>query len=609
MAKASHSPGPFARYRNGYCEQARGVIEKGHVVTITSAHFAQENLTAPRGTAEDRRRAFVCLDTLIDAQIGRRAIAKPLNVAGLDGRGTWSMAVDDTTGSGPCFNLEDFIGSEIIQIFLEDRVKDHGDWPDGLQDRLKVCLANAVRCGERRSVRLSYTNPVAMGIECSALAGELLGIGEFLAYARRRLAAWRKFTERAGTFEEFNSSCYGGVTLPHIAYLAEWAQDKDIRAKALYMERLYFDHVCDFYHGGTGELSMPQARAYADRLAGTQLHDYLTHVLVDRGLAAEARAAGLGPPPARRRLGRQYYCHATARQIQRLFRGFRRPRETRVFCEWIGRDHVGPLRQAPPASRGPHTRRRELVNWRTEEFCLGSVNEIDCWEQRRAAGGFIRTPAGSAMISWKPIIRVAGCDEDEQQHRWPTLMYFNFCSGQDRGTLLAGVSPVPIDGGWLCGSHWRQRVRGKVPDVSVDLGFDIDGLGRGVRPPPLEIGRTWQLDVGQSTVSLLLMGGHSDATEAEPRVARTPNGWRISLLRPEDFELDWARPPEVGLAFVLDVSPRGKAPAFRDAAWRLSGTSLTCRATVGRRRLSLRYDPPGIDRLTKQARFFDVREA
>ncbi len=609
MANASRSSGPFARYRDGYCQRAGGVVRNGHVITVSTAHFARQKLTDPEASAADRRQGFGCLRTLIDAQIDRRAIAEPLNVAGLDGRGTWCMAAGDTTGSGPSFNLEDFIGSEIIQILLEDRVRDHGDWPDRLGDRLERCLANAVRCGERRSVRLSYTNPVAMGIEFSALAGELLGIAEFVEYARLRLAGWREFTERAGSFEEFNSSCYGGVTLPHIAYLAEWARDKDIRAKALYMERLYFDHVCEFHHAATGELSMPQSRAYSDRLAGTQLHDYLSHVLADRGLATEARAAGLGPPPASRQLGRQYYCHATARQIERLFRRSRRPRETRVFCEWTGRDHVGPLRQAPPASRGPHTRRRELVNWRAEEFCIGSVNEIDSWEQRRALGGFIRTSAGSVMIAWKPVIDVAGCDADEQLCRWPTQMYFNLCSGQDRATVLAGVSPAPIDRGWLCGSHWRQKVSGKVPGVSLDFGFDINGLGRGAAPPPLETGLTWQLNVGRCTVSLLLLGGHVGATEARPRVSKTPNGWRISLLRQDDLELDWARPPEVGLAFVLDVSPRVKAPAFRDAAWRLSGTTLTCEATVGRRRLSLRYDPPGIGRLTRQASFFDVRES
>ncbi len=609
MGELNCPPGPFARHRDGYCEQARGVIEKGHVVTITSAHFAQENLTAPHAAAEDRRRAFVCLDTLIDAQIPRRTIAKPLNVAGLDGRGTWCMSVGDTSGGGPHFNLEEFIGSEVVQILLEDRVKDHGDWPKGLQGRLEQCLANAVRCAMRRSVRLSYTNPVAMGIECSALAGELLGIAEFIAYARRRLAAWRKFTERAGTFEEFNSSCYGGVTLPHVAYLTEWVRDKDIRVQALYMERLYFDHVCDFLHAPTGELSMPQSRAYSDRLADTQLHDYLSHVLAERGLTKKARAAGLGPPPAAPGLGRQYYCHATARQIERLFRRFHRPRESRVFCEWIGRDHVGPLRQVPPPSKGPHTRRRQLVNWRTAEFCVGSVSEIDSWDQRRALGGFIRTGHGSVMVAWKPVITVTGCDEDEQQHRWPTLMYFNLCTGQDRSTVLAGVSPVPIEGGWLCGSHWRQKVQGKVRGLSADFGFDLDGLGQADRLPPLEAGRTWQLNVGQCTVSLLFMGGHIDATQAQPRVAKTPTGWRISLLRQEDFQLDWARPPEVALAFVLDFSPRERQPTIRDAAWRLSGTVLSCEAIVERRRLSLRYDPPGIDRLTKRARFFDVQES
>jgi hypothetical protein len=535
-------------------------------------------------------------------------IAQALNVAGLDGRGTWYLAVGNTTGSGPHFNLEEFIGSAIIQILHHDAAAGQADWPKGLRQRLEQCLIGAVECSLRRNVRLSYTNPVAMGIECSALTGEMLKVPRFCEYARRRLAEWRRFTERAGTFEEFNSSCYGGVTLPHIAYLAEWVRDRDIRAAALYMERLYFDHICDFFHAPTGELSPPQARAYSDRFAGTQLHDYLSHVLEDCGLGEEARLAGVGPPPARRRLGKQYYCHATAAQMARLLRGFGRPLETRVFCEWIGRDHVGPLQQVPPPPPGPHTRRRELVNWRRGDFCIGSVNEVDSWEQRRALGGFIAAGNGSAMIAWKPLIAVRGTHRDEQQRRWPTLMYFNLCCGQHEGTVLAGVSGMPVDGGWLCGSHWRQQVSGRVEGISADFGFDLTGLTAD-RLPPLAEGEVWRLEIGGCAVSLLLMGGHVGQVEAAPVVRKTDAGWRISFLRLEDFTLNWSRPPEVGIAFLLDISPKDKAPEIGPASWRVSGPRLDCRARVGRSVLHLRYHPPKMGSLTRKACHFLIRNA
>ena len=182
----------------------------------------------------------------------------------------------------------------------------------------------------------------------------------------------------------------------------------------------------------------------------------------------------------------------------------------------------------------------------------------------------MRTAAGSAMIAWKPRIEVAGSDAQESEDLWPTMMYFNLVTAQIGRTVLAGPGVVPIDAGWLCGSHWRQRVAGRVDGVSVDFGFDLDGLG-GVVPPPLETGRTWRMDVGECTVSLLFAGGRPDETPARPRVAGAGDAWRISLLRKADFVLDWSDPPEVALAFVVDISPRGQAPRLEELHWEVAG--------------------------------------
>lgn len=600
MATRLEEPGPYTEFPDGYCQAAGGVISSGHVRPTATAHWARDVLIDASRGAADRGRAFAALVTLIEGQITERC-----PVPGLveDARGTWGWSVGNTGGTGPAPNMEDFVGTAFMQIFRHDSLRDHSDWPEGLLEQLRQSIIKAMQCSHNRRVRVSYTNPLAMSIECSALAGEAFGIPEFVEFARERLAEWIAFTERAGTFEEFNSSCYGGVTMPHVATLAEHVEDADIREKALYMERKYFDHICDFYHHPTREACMPRSRAYHDRFAGTYVVNYLSVILARR------RPGAFGAPTRLPALQEIQYSHATDEQIDRLLETFAEPRETRVFAEWIGCDHVGRLGQAPPPAAGEPTRRRQLVAWRTGEFCIGSVNEIDSWEQRQSVGGYIRTPDGSAMVAWKPLISVEGTFIDEQKRRWPTLMYFNLCSGQRGGAVLAGMSPIPIDGPWLAGSHWREKVAGVVEGVSVDLGFDIDGIDPGTEMPQVVMGRPWRLDVGNCTVSLLVMGGHVGETQAEPVVRRSDGSWRVSLLRKEDFTLDWSDPPEVGLAFVLDISSAGEAPEIGEASWSVSGTKLDCAATVGGKRLTLRYDPPGIAELTRRACFFDVTDA
>ena len=202
------------------------------------------------------------------------------------------------------------------------------------------------------------------------------------------------------------------------------------------------------------------------------------------------------------------YSHASDEQIDKLLRTFEAPVTTRLFCEWIGVDHVGPLDQIPPVSTvQPPQRRRELTCYRSAEFCLGSVNEMDSWNQRRALGGYIRTPAGSAMIAWKPQFVIPGSDDNDLVHQWPIMMYFNLCSGQDGPTVLAGITAMPVSEGWLAGSHWRQRVSGGVPDLSVDLGFDLDLPDQAGELPKPEVGKCWRCQTGKSVIRLLPLGG------------------------------------------------------------------------------------------------------
>ena len=625
MAHAALAPGPFASHPDGYHAAARGVIANGHLLPRNTCAHALRLLTDPASGLAQRAEGFVCLRTVIDTQIRDEMPGEVI-----DPRGGWLWSVSNTSGQGVSWNWAEFTGTDMLALLRHDAAPDHSDWPDGLLDDLIDCLRRAVDCSILRHVRVSYTNITAMSVELAALAGELLGVPEYVEAARAHLGEWIAFTERAGGFEEFNSNTYGGVTLPHLAALAEYVKDDDIRAKALRMEQAYFDHVLDFYHSPTRETCMPRARSYHERLPGTPLHTYLCRLI-----ALRRPDAVFDPTWEPKPYHVPVCCHATDEQLDHLLAPLTEPREVRRFVEWTGQDHVGPLDQVPEAG-GDGTRRREIVAYQHPQFCIGSVNEIDSWSQRRALGGYVAADDGAAMVSWRPEITVTGCAAGDQKRLWPAQMLFNLCTGQAGPTVLAGVTTMPVIDGWLCGSHWRQKVSGVVEGVTADFGFDIerktgtgssgasetseDGrsdraarslLGKlprqlccrpvpAFRPP--EVGVPWQIERGGCTFTLLLIGG----TELTPSVRATETGMRVTLLRREDFTIDWSDPPRPAFAFVAHLAPSHSLPAFGAASFESDGTKLDCSVEVDGQRLRLNYDPPGIGRLTDRACSFSV---
>jgi hypothetical protein len=294
------------------------------------------------------------------------------------------------------------------------------------------------------------------------------------------------------------------------------------------------------------------------------------------------------------------YAHPRADQVRRLARRFRRPVFTRRFTEWIGRDHVGPLDQVPPPSHAPAARRREVRCLRTGRFTLGSVSEIDSWDQRRALGGYIAGPQGPAVLfAWKPRITVTGVDARDLAQQWPAAMYFNLASVQEGATVLACVTGMPVDGGWLAGSHWRQKVAGTVPGVSVDLGFDVNTVDPDWRPALHLDSQQVRFECGAIRALVHCIGGRLAGISARPVI--DPARGRITLLAAEGLTIDWSAPPQVSLAFVVHFGPAGTPCAISDPSMEADGCNLACRATIDGRRWTLRYAPPAIDRLTAVA--------
>jgi hypothetical protein len=591
MAIPIKEPGPFKQFPDGYCEEAGGVISTGHISAMSSCYHAFNILT---GLKEGNRSdAFRCLQTVIDTQV-----IDPIPDVLPDPRGTWHWYGGRETGIRTDPNFADFIGTNLLQVFRHDTVADYSDWPSGLYPDLIECLKRAVDCTIKRNLRLSYTNPTAMAIELMSLSGEMLDIPEYIEKARIRVTGWKEFTDRAEGFEEFNSNTYGGVTLPHIATCVEFVKDPDIKQKALYMERKYFDHICTFYHRPTSEVCMPRARAYHERLRGTLLHSYLCQIVKDRRVdqVFDPEWDGVFKGPHFKA-----WSHAAEEQLDRLLDEKRKPGQFVYYTEWIGQDHVGPLDQVPEKGSGNNDRRRFLTRYMNGEFCIGSVNEIDSWLQRRALGGYIRTANGSAMVSWKPKVEVQEKDQSDLYLVWPVQMYFNLCTGQKGSAVISGITGMPIDKGWLCGSHWRQKVEGAVQHVSVDFGFELEGV-TGYDEP--ELNKPWKAYAGESCITIMCLGGHVGETEADPEITETENGIRLSLLKRDDFELIWSNPPETGLAFIIAFTEKDKDIEISDTEWSIKETEFSCKAKINEEQFGLTYAPPGISELTLKACFF-----
>ncbi|GHV06315.1 hypothetical protein FACS189485_14640 [Spirochaetia bacterium] len=179
--------------------------------------------------------------------------------------GIWSWYYEEPLEkmSPPDWNWADFCGKRILQI-----LKDHKEHlSDKEFETLKTSVYHACKSIIRRNMGPHYTNIAIMGTYVTHLAGELLGFGEILAYAKERLVNFVEYSKKNNNFTEYNSPTYTLLAAEDLGMM--YRDVKDPESKKLIYEclKICWRTILTHQHYPTRQWAAPHRRNYTELLA------------------------------------------------------------------------------------------------------------------------------------------------------------------------------------------------------------------------------------------------------------------------------------------------------------------------------------------------------
>jgi hypothetical protein len=170
--------------------------------------------------------------------------------------------------------------------------------PASLRDKALEGIRLGLEAIARIDVHLRYTTIAAADVFDTCIGGELLNDEALMARGRDKLRRWLAFTDRSGTFYEYNCPGYTGMSIERLAELAALSNDDETRTIArVFAVRAGLSALLHG-HPGTGRWSGPFSRAYQPQVeAKTPPEiDWMRH-WVASGILPEWAAAALEDKP------------------------------------------------------------------------------------------------------------------------------------------------------------------------------------------------------------------------------------------------------------------------------------------------------------------------
>ena len=228
---------------------SRQVNGKTFHATIPGMNLAAELIE--NGTEADLAMAEKVLDAVFESQERRPG-------APHYGNFTWERedgAVED-------MNAVHFTVMPLIKTVLRcgDAV------PASLRDKALEGIRLGLEAIARIDVHLRYTTIAAADVFDTCIGGELLGDAALMARGRDKLLRWLEFTDRSGTFYEYNCPGYTGMSVERLAELAEFSGDEEIRTIARVFAARAGISALLHAHPRTGRWAGPFCRAYQPQI-------------------------------------------------------------------------------------------------------------------------------------------------------------------------------------------------------------------------------------------------------------------------------------------------------------------------------------------------------
>ena len=481
-----------------------------------------------------------------DRAAGRRLILDSIRVGQFrenshpcDGIFHWSRSLTGAIEPPRDRNTPGFYCCAILRAWAFDPLR-FSDWPESELSELKDAIRAAWNAAVRLPVRIGYTNPQCLDLFFGFVAADLLGDDSIRAHCRKHLADLIAFTKTCDSVEEFASPTYMAVNLSGILPLAEYVHETPDAQPVNELLRLLWRMTATAAHPPTSEICFPHSRAYEDSLIRqpSTMYAWLHLASPDKfpmtivsASDAEGKERTTSADSFAALSGAGLLCPLRIPDdaLTALRSDFSQPVETRENVEWIGRcGWKPPFDLSRPSQPAP--RFRLITRYKTSRFCVGSVNEIDSWQQRRGCGAYWNDLAGKTtglifrlLLDFEPDASLSGKLSDMHLSDWPLRQAVELVTAQRRETVIGAFRTatilaakpgdrlgtpaesmnatmrnalIPKDpAAWLVGTHWRQPIEKPLTIQRVQrFALRVSPVGDGQWTRLNDAGTLWSFD-------------------------------------------------------------------------------------------------------------------
>ena len=149
-----------------------------------------------------------------------------------------------------------------IMPLIKAMLRCGGSVPASLRNKGLEGIRLGLEAIARIDVHLRYTTITAADVFDTCIGGELLNDEALMARGRDKLRRWLAFTDRSGTFYEYNCPGYTGMSIERLAELAALSNDNQTRTIArVFAARMGLSALLHG-HPVTSRWSGPFSRAY-----------------------------------------------------------------------------------------------------------------------------------------------------------------------------------------------------------------------------------------------------------------------------------------------------------------------------------------------------------
>lgn len=508
-----------------------------------------------------------------------------------------------------------FAGGALLRLFQAEPPALHS-WSAHDMQELRQAALLAARAAARHWPRPGHSCMRLTNLYAVLAAGRILEDPTLRQQGERCLAETLRFVRSTGAFEEFISPTYTAVNLAALVPLASLEAHGPLGADCLWLLQRQWELLARQAHLPTGQMAGPLSRAYTDKmnqLATSRFHqitgDSRTSTYCYLHLASKGRfpldAASfttLSLP------GLFWPLRVPEAARAEMIDSCSPPRQSRQVVEWIGRAAAC---DAPAPGKAPR-RVRLTTTCKANRWCLGTVNELDCWDQRRNLLAYWTDGAGGTTGVKAEVLVVPNASDVSFLPDWLFQMAVTFSAVQEGpaalgawhlaairpaspGDRLQGLSRYVAPGmetqteprepiAWLLGTHWRQGIEpaGRYGRLGR-LAFRFASVGAGRWQRSDAEGLSWTFEQADVAFGVQLV-----------RPARL-EGTSLVLADSRDVEWDWLRPPRVfepWACWIRDGQPHPPTASGALQVWpdHEGGFALEWTAPAGRR-LRLHHAP------------------